>query len=326
MRGIAVCWVIFSHVETQCYPISIWYHSYFVALFFFLSGYLYKERSTFLCLKRNIKTLGFFGITSAIAFAYGLIKGNYFIGESVKLFIKVFIMDKPLEGSESIWFLPVLLIIELIYGLLRKLNNKTLITIAVIGTTTVGWILNVCGSDYPLRIDTVMIALSIYHLGAVFKELRLIDYFESKMLICLLISLSISVGGAIFHYQKHESYLSFAGGEFGNPVLFYIEVISGCVFTLILSLWLCLFRETTTKWIQFIGRESLYCVCVHGFIIIAVRKIVRLLLHINMSFVNDCVVYISVMIISLALIYCYRKVLHSEGVHDLFYKEDQRKI
>lgn len=45
-----------------------------------------------------------------------------------------------------------------------------------------------------------------------------------------------------------------------------------------------------------------------------------------MNIVNDCIVYIIVMIIMLALIYCYRKIIQSEVIHAWEYKEGQRKI
>lgn len=43
-RGISVLLVVFSHLESKCYIFSIWYHCFFVSLFFFISGVLYKER------------------------------------------------------------------------------------------------------------------------------------------------------------------------------------------------------------------------------------------------------------------------------------------
>lgn len=121
-RGICAFCVLLAHT-TYRQDISSIYNGFFLMLFFFISGYLHKERT----LKDS-----FFNIFSSLIipyFSFSILLNLFYSGETARLLFHgdidfiIATLTKTLTGK-SLWFLPCLVCVRVLFVFIQYLSKK----------------------------------------------------------------------------------------------------------------------------------------------------------------------------------------------------------
>ena len=132
LKGIAILLIVYGHIIPGSIPVlTKWVSTFNIPLFFFVSGILfnnskYKDNfKGFLKCRFKGLVLPFLIFSTIVAVGYLFVTDNYLTFIS-KLFIYGW------GGGQALWFVPVLLLVELAYYPLSKLGRKCRILMLII--------------------------------------------------------------------------------------------------------------------------------------------------------------------------------------------------
>lgn len=202
IKGIAITIVVFGHAiipelamkNTTLYCIYLFINAINMPIFFFISGYLNKKKGniTKAKLKNRITSLlkWYVGYSIFVYLIYVFFKSVYNVG-----FISSILADKPitfkslligmvdnrLNLSNHLWFLYVLIILNIIRYLVLKINLGRKMDLAI---AIISGILSTILFHYHL-IDELVWKIMTYYLFFVFGEYYLYfkNYFEYKYIL-----------------------------------------------------------------------------------------------------------------------------------------------
>lgn len=125
-RGILFLCVILCHSHLSPNIISYLYKPIFLTGFFFLSGFLYKNKPI------KDKLISIFNGLFAPFVLYSIIGGGIAAIESTSVSAGMYVILNNLSGGDFIWFIPCLILVEIFYLILRHyMKSKTDIVIMV---------------------------------------------------------------------------------------------------------------------------------------------------------------------------------------------------
>lgn len=125
-RGILFFFVIVCHSRIAPLWLKYIYEPFFLTGFFFLSGYLYNQRN----LKEKIKSI-FNGLLIPFilySFTWGLIS----LAQTKQITIALSSVVDNLCGGDTIWFIPCLLLVEILYVLLHAICRQKIFVLALV--------------------------------------------------------------------------------------------------------------------------------------------------------------------------------------------------
>lgn len=268
-KGIAIILVVFGHIiSNNNDKIQIWIYSFHIPIFFIITGILYNNSSsTTLSAKKFIKKKA-----KQLMYPYATFGGvfllRYFIqvilgfGEFNTLF--VFFIDLiTLIGVGVLWFLPTIFIAEAIFKVIMNQNKYIRrIFFAILFTLTgvisimvrykLKWNIEKVSFDmYIIFISRVLVGtlfLAVgYYLNAFIQSCKKLKLWITFFLI---ISVTFSMLNGSVDLNKFI---------LNNPILYYINAISGSLFIIFLSK--CMVE---IKVLKFFGKNSLIVMVTHS--------------------------------------------------------------
>lgn len=266
-RAIGIIFVIIGHISQNEMITSIIY-SFHMPLFFILSGYLYSKGN----IKSKVKRILIpYFVFSIISYLYWLCIERNFRGQDgneITLFLNIFIAR---AGSENylfnavMWFLPCLLVTQLIYsGVDKIIKNKYLKTVIIVLFSLVGYVLSKIEIvRLPFALDVSFMALLFYFLGhclkcvedkyKLFKRINnslknkiITSIFLVVLFICL-IGLVLINGPINMNEMKYNSYI--------------LSVLNACIGSTIILMISVLINSN--KFLEFVGKNTLTIMCIH---------------------------------------------------------------
>ena len=139
-KGISIILVVYGHAGLSAIPyIGDWFAAFRMPFFFFISGILFsadKYPTINKFLQRRWKTLIrpylFFSIICLLAYWY--LDPDHILTKSKSVLLYGW-------GGVALWFIPVLILTEFLYFIIRKyISNQTIITLTLLGSAVIGWI------------------------------------------------------------------------------------------------------------------------------------------------------------------------------------------
>ncbi|MFS8130960.1 MAG: acyltransferase family protein [Candidatus Dojkabacteria bacterium] len=277
LRGIGIFCVLLAHSSLGILDFHI--ASFFIPIFFFISGYLFKENkySNFWeILKKKSKTilLPYFLISLTLLIIYVLFNKVDIDFFFTQLFGILYSRFEFIHGDSNslnaifnpqLWFLTALFVCEILYYLITK--TKRLVFIFVIMFAVIGILLNTFLPFYlPWSIDIALICLPFFYLGKFLQSCVIEDKFKLIFLTVFL------VFNLILAYLNGVPNVSV--GVLGNPILFYIAAICGILFYFIASPYLEKLPIISSFFI-YIGLNSLTILGFHIFAYYIIRIVLN---------------------------------------------------
>lgn len=245
MKGLGIMMVTYGHITTVGNPVDIWMGSFKITIFFVAAGYLirytnsYEKIDLVTYVKKLLKSLAipyvFFSVGAIIfRFLTMVMKHNVNIS-TIKSYIWATL---TLRGVSTLWFLPTLLIGEIIFFCVIKYFPKWLKVLIFIGLPILSYyisclLLNLRGNLNPITFERVsfvilpiakpLVAVWFLYIGYIGCEL--LDRIPNGI-IRLFIGIVLSVGNMICaQWNVGVDYNNMAIGE--KPWLFFICGIIG---------------------------------------------------------------------------------------------------
>lgn len=283
LRGVCMFMVILSHISlTKLTHYSWFYSPVFLVVFFFVSGYFYKQYDnlgeSLLHVWRKIVVPWFLLGLIVIIFSYTFFKSikdgiwlEYLYGKFVRL----------IKG-DSLWFLNCLAVTQVYYILLMKVCNKFFknnlnlckLIIAVVGLCAI-FLLARRDRVWIWSADTALYALGWYALGnlcsSYSKKIEL-NGFISVLLLLTYILIVVIVNNLIT--IKYDM----ANNVFSHPLLQMTISLIGCF--VLFQIALTINRNRTSRFVSplvkfglfgLLGKHTLVAFCFHstiGFFIV----------------------------------------------------------
>lgn len=248
IKGFGIILVTFAHLSPW-YPLEKHIFSFHMCLFFFISGYLFKQGDTlnsFIGKKAKSILVPFIVwdlFSSFVALA---------LGEGLERTIaRFFVIDGDLCWNSPIWFLLILFISETIYAMIMKVNDSKKTSILILCVSCLLWIL-FGERAFTLKLNLVPLAVFFYALGHLFR--RQFDEKEYSNSIIIIAAMLFGLMNIIFGVILNVR-IAYTRGIFGNMYYCIIASISGTLFYwLIFKNWKVL---ESNKLLCVLGKNSL---------------------------------------------------------------------
>ncbi|WP_302162841.1 acyltransferase family protein [uncultured Fusobacterium sp.] len=285
-KGIGIVLVVYGHCMRDFNVFIQWQCSFFMPLFFVLSGICYKfpQKNYFW---NNIRKIlkpyylwAIFGF--GIEFLLYIFKGmdvQKIVCSFIKLLLGMSFWNYPL------WFLVCFFASKSVFDIIiltsQKVKRTVLIqSICVIVCCLIGILMGKYARAfsffYPFRFDTGLVMLPFLLIGNLSKPfiLKIVSNNYKRNVVILLVLLGINLMS-----HNYNTVVSVNSSEYGNIFLFLISAISGSYFIIILCK---IFSEflILDKYINIFtlfGRESMFIMCAHAIILMFIAKALLIL-------------------------------------------------
>ncbi|EUJ40102.1 O-acetyl transferase [Listeria weihenstephanensis FSL R9-0317] len=275
-KGIGIFLVVWGHFYASD-TLKIVIYGFHMPLFFFLSGYLYKERAmSFLAFvkKKSKQLLLPFLMFQAVTFL--IVNGLTFVASKqldaspIKLVSEFFFLNGDLGFNSPLWFLVVLFSVEILFFLFMRYIPKgqglvvlAFLLLAVLLSTQ-------SGDRFTFGLHIVPLSWLFYYAGFqchawYFLTWHLLNKWYNILLM------GFSYLWTLF-YLNQGQVVGFRSNNLGNFLIFAVASILGIlVFCLI-----CKKIGKSKLWGQF-GRQSLFIMGTHYFFLIFFSNIWKII-------------------------------------------------
>ena len=275
-KGYGMLLIIAGHLgDYGAYNfIKIWFFSFHVPLFFFLSGFVFKDSdgfSTFLKKKLRSIVVPYFclGITVVIFRCLWDYNSGTFTADSTIELLTGFLIQKR---NWSIWFLACLFMLNLLFYVAKKvLKTNLLLSFFSVFCVALGVLYYYLGGKFlPWNIDASFMAFPFFFGGYYYKQ-RYNDVkklFEKKYRIALLFVSLIIVNVLLcyINFSINGRWFNMYDSRYGFAPITYISAFAGIGFTLILS------ELTLLKTVRYVGENSILYMAWHDEIMIPIAE------------------------------------------------------
>lgn len=168
LKGIGIILVMFGHAISGSGFAHNLIYGFHMPLFFFCSGFFFKDKSLKESTIKDVKGL----LIPWATFCCVLILCSFMLhflsnGPGPRF--------QPLDENcyilyRTIWFLVCLFFVRLFYRLIAKLCNNMIVNILCLGWYFLSFALKCCNINIPFFIDSALAMLLFFHLGRVFHE------------------------------------------------------------------------------------------------------------------------------------------------------------
>ncbi len=305
LKGIGIFLVVWGHTM---FPRSVLIYSFHMPLFFFISGFLYKNKPLKEFLRSKIIRLYVpYIVFTILSWTFylimlGLQKRQDLINDHLPKIISILNGSGKNGGNDPIWFLTCLIVVSLLFWCLDNLLKKPgLILAAALVVSALGYHLSAHRIFLPFKADVAFMALIFYFLGYYSREgwLELVKKINRNALIIILIFC------LVFHY--YLAYLnirltgipkvSMISNNPGNYFLFYLTAILA-----IFGLFIIGYKIGTIHCLNFLGHHSLIILATHKPLLFIFKFILNSHINTN-SQLYGILISIVVIIVTLPLMY-----------------------
>ena len=269
-KGLCIILVVYAHIDNHIldHKIGVFFDSFSMPLYFFLSGLLFKQNFGFFefsikKINSLIVPLFFFFIFSYffdfIWAAIQTLNGNNLLSSFKWQFWDPIRFGGGGSHNPPLWFLTCLFEINIIYYILYKFLNFRALNIAVIVISVIGWYLVSNQIILPYKLTSTLVSLPFFHIGFLIQKTGFLT--ENKQRDKYLFASIVPV--SIFVYYIAQP-VNIAGLHLPNRYwVFYTAGIGGTLSILFLSKWIKHFPG-----ISYLGRHSLITFGIHWPILI----------------------------------------------------------
>lgn len=251
LKAIGIILMIACHIDFGPTADSL-IHSFHMPLFFFISGYLYRDVSEFkpyLLNKARSLLIPYviFGILHMII-KFPMLLHEQFGIENALYHLILFNHDGiPIAGA--LWFLTSLFGTSIIFFYINKFKTKILTIIAVLIISTIGTLLPYWGIRLPWSLDISCAMLLVFYIAYLFKDqITSILSNTSYAFLCILIAI-------ILWYFNDD--VNVREARYGNVFMFYACAILFTFGLFIISNKLVRKQFKAKKYFLSIGTSSL---------------------------------------------------------------------
>jgi fucose 4-O-acetylase-like acetyltransferase len=254
-RGVAFLMVIYSHLEYCNSAVMRYFSPMYLTTFFFVSGYLFKEKQSFCkVLEQRTRTL----FLPFLSFGVVMIAMSNLLTFNKEIPLLEAVKGLLFQNGENqlLWFIAALYLYSLVFYWIERCckNTKALLLV----TFLLFW-MNVAysywleGPCIPWHLNTVGFGCFYMGLGKVYKEYesridRMIGNKSLIILVCIYIAtVALSERG-----------YSFSGSSLGLDAL-WINLIGVAVCVYISKLWI-----ENSRLLLFVGANTLFYFAFHG--------------------------------------------------------------
>ena len=275
-KGYGMLFVILGHIGDfgEFAFFKTWFFSFHMPLFFFLSGYVFKEYDCFKTfLKKKVKGIivPYFclGIPMILFQMLWDFKSHTLTVQSGLDLVLKFLLQRRLW---TIWFLTCLFLLSLVFYLLKKLIKSDLI-LAIVSI-----VLPAAGTLYyhlggrPLfwNLDVCMMAFPFFFAGYYAKKHRerIHTILEKKqdLILFLLASLAINIAMCVLNAQLGGDWFNMFSNDYGIVPITFISAFAGIGFIIAVS------KLATFRLIRYIGENSILYLAWHEVIMLPIAE------------------------------------------------------
>lgn len=254
IKAIGMILVILGHINFANESIKAWIYAFHMPLFFFATGLITRPEK--IDCKFILKK--FCGLMIPY-FLWGLIYSELSFGNLARLFYGSYYTISKAGSLSSLWFLPTMFIAVLIVQvILGATNNKIAIGMIAIVSFIAAIFIPQLSFGYPWCMDVALLAVTFILIGYLLKDyidkiskqggyLKCIVLIAGGFMITLISNLNPIV---------EDSYVLMAGRRLGNPGLFTICAVGGCVMILGIALLLENTKHINNP-LEFIGQNTI---------------------------------------------------------------------
>lgn len=273
-KGISIILVVYGHAGLSSIPyIGDWFAVFRMPFFFFVSGILFsanKYPTLYDFLKRRWKTLirPYFIFSIICLLAYWYLDPNNILTKIKSVLIEGW-------GGLALWFIPVLILTEFIYYVIRKyIGNQIILILTLLVSATIGWFsykLNLPDNYNFWFVFTAVLFYGSGNLLSWFLKYKFNAYTKSQLFIITIISISLSMT-YLLNEQKPEFFINNLGSIFTYPA-----AIGGTIFMCSCAVWVSReqrkFINEGKKIAIFFGKNSYVVLAFHQIILMIQSKI-----------------------------------------------------
>ncbi len=219
-------------------------------LFFFISGYLYKNITPKVALKKYFKRLiipylffSFIGIILFIQYNNSYTDLGTLISMIFNMLIGVILSDPTIKAPNGpIWFLLALFIVIILFSLFKThLKDDKKILGIIIGINVLLYTLHILKINLYFSFDSALLGISFFYAGYLFKKYDLIQYFKNNY-----VNTTLAVTLFIISYLEYVYGGSLGiriGSWEGNFILAYLGAFAGIAMIIAISSILAKFKN-----------------------------------------------------------------------------------
>lgn len=309
-KAIGIILVLIGHISRN-EIISKVIYSFHMPFFFIISGFLYERREN---LKKKIKSILIpYFIFSFISYIYWLliernIRGSN--GNELSLLLNIFLAragDENYIFNVVMWFLPCLLMTQLIYFFMDKnIKNNCMKSIIIFFISLIGYALSkIKMFRLPFTLDVVCIALLFYFLGHCLKivetKLEITKYIKkSTKHSTLFILISIFLFVSVFLLVSINGTTNMNNMEYNSYILSIITACLGSLAIIIISVII-----EKNSFLEFVGKNTLVIMCIHEPIKRILIFITSKMLNINQIILRTnifCIIFLGIILLIICLV------------------------
>ena len=266
IKGFGIFLVVLGHATL---PRSPYIYSFHVPLFFFISGYFFKDKPVLENLKSKLKRIYFpFVISNVLTWLFfvtiDLLKGVPAGKQSyIDLLRTIAGIDSSVPQNGPLWFLLCLFSLSVMFILITLIKTEYLRLIIVLALSVSGYFLSRAVSDLPFKIETAMMMAPFFYAGNVFGRYGFSDRIDKFSGIAVF---NISVLLSYLNYVTNSYNLKLSGIErisvlensYGNVFLFYFSALCAIIFITVISK-----KIIRISAVNYLGKNSLIILCLH---------------------------------------------------------------
>lgn len=288
-KGIGILLVCIGHFnisneDSPYYSLFLWIYSFHMPTFFFLSGMLFPRTIT--SIEGYVKNKSINLLVPYVLFSFF----NLLIFLSIGEYVPNYILQG--WGRNPLWFIPILFLVNLTHlGIMFGNIVFKLIGIVAVSSLFVwkvkynGWL--------PYSLSELPWFYICFISGVIFNRLKFIETLrERKYLTFLLFSLHfILLFYVVIPYNPNYRL------QDNDFLSYYYRYVLGMVGVLMTISFCMNVEKYKTKWLEWIGRNSMVILCVH-------YPYFKVLTKIDMKMGGD-----SLIVILLVFVFCFITIL-----------------
>lgn len=310
IKGFGILIVVLGHAMI---PRSPWIYSFHVPLFFFISGYMYKDKPLTDNITSKLKKIYFpfviFNVITWLFFSVIAIMKHIAFDKSsyLNLYRTIIGFDISVPQNGPLWFLLCLFSVSVIYIFISLLKSEYLKFSFVVAVSAFGYFISQEYSNLPFKIETAMMMIPYFYFGNLSKKYNFADKMNKRSLILIFNGTLIL---SLFHFILNSYNLQISGIErisvlenrFGNIFLFYSASLCAILYISALAE-----KIDSVRIINYFGKNSLIILCVHYPILQYVERIHPVFLTDSLFF--DLISSLITIILCVPFILIFKRVL-----------------
>lgn len=317
-RAIGIILMVMGHIGFGK-EFNHYIHAFHMPMFFFVTGYFYKERQMSDLIASRLKTLI---LPYFVVGTFHIIVASIINGAVSVVQIRVFLFNNTTgDGvaiSGALWFLTALFFSDVIYNLIKKISDNIVIVSGIVLAISISGMLLpiVLPFRLPWALDVAMVSVGLIHIGWLTKE-------KFTVLVKLPLGLSLLLFAVFSITSMLNSYVNMRHGTYGVLILFWVNSVG-----MTIALWnvsrymnsiLGKKYHLFNKWLVGIGKNSIMYLCFNQIVIKTVNGLIRLCFPLDSSrSIAFLAFQFLVLIITLILLLCLQLLISKSKVKCIF--------